>query len=267
MRGIVICMLLFSLFTYGQERKYFSENYEFKPGEVAYLFGNDVKLRKEPNTDSDVLQLLEISTKVEIIEKTKFTMLFEGRSSPWYKIKHEDSIGYTLGALISLNKISYNDLTYLISLKKEKEKLYLKTRLLEKDKNYIENISELLTGEFSVKAYGNKGLENIKSIFFVDYLAESCGVDGGGRYLFFDGDRLINAIDFSRIADADTYWLLEEYIFPSDLNGKKGKILYKKEVGQTKDYETNWTESVFTQRILEWKDSKITPNMTIELND
>ena len=73
--------------------------------------------------------------------------------------------------------------------------MFLKTRVLENNLEFKENISQLFTGEFSIKSTGNKGLDNVKSIFEIDYSAESCGVNGGGIYLFYNGNDLLKAIE------------------------------------------------------------------------
>lgn len=264
MKRLIIIFILISKIGFGQEIKYLSENYEFKKGEIAYMFGNDVKLRDLPNTKSNVLSLLKIGEQIEIIEKSDSIMEFEGIESPWYKIKTNDKIGFVLGSLISLDKATNGNLTYLISLKKDGVKLFAKTRVFENEIEFKENISELMTSEFSIKANGNKGLKNIKSIFEIDYLAESCGVNGGGTYLFYDGENLIKAIDYTQVVDADAYWFIEEYFFPNDKNGKEDKIVYKKEVGETKEYETEWVETKFTQRILKWNGKEIFPKVENE---
>ena len=261
---LIIIIILVSKIGFGQESKYLSENYEFKSGEIAYMFGNDVKLREQLNTESNVLSLLKIGDRVEIVEKSDRKMEFDGIESPWYKVKVGDNIGFTLGSLISLDKATFENLTYLISLKKVGLKSFLKTRVLENNLEFNENNSRLFTGEFSIKATGNNGLDNIKSIFEIDYLAESCGVNGGGIYLFYDGEDLIKAIDYTQVADADLYWFIEEYIFPNDKDGIKGKIVYKSEVGETKEYETEWIESKITRRILEWNGKEIFPKIETE---
>lgn len=261
MKKLLFIFLLISQTGVGQETKYISENYEFQNGELAYLFGNDVKLRDQPSTESNVISLLKIGERIEILEKTNSTMLFEGLESPWYKIKFNDKIGFVLGSLISLDRAMVGNSTFLISLKKEGQQLFLKTRVLEKDAAFKENISELRTEQFSVNASGNKGLENIKNIFKIHYLAESCGIDGGGIYLFYDGHSLIKAMDYSQVADADLYWFIEEYIFPTDEDGMKGKIIYKSDMGENKDYETEWIETKSTKRVLEWNGKNIVPKM------
>ena len=260
---LLIFLFIFNI-GFGQDTKYLSENYEFKNGEIAYMFGNDVKLRDQPNTESDVLSLLKIGEQIEILEKSNSEMEFDGIESPWYKIKSKNKVGFVLGSLISLDRVINGNQIYLISLRKDGLNLFLKTRVLDNDLKFKENVSQLLTGEFSIKATGNKGLENIKSIFKIDYLAESCGVNGGGIYLFYDGHELIKAIDYAQVADADLYWFIEEYIFPNDKDGIKGKVVYKSEIGETKEYETEWTESKTTRRILEWNGKEMFPKIESE---
>ena len=266
MKKLIIIFILISKIGFGQDTKYLSENYEFKNGEIAYMFGNDVKLRDQPTAESNVLTLLKIGEQIEIIEKSNSTMQFDGIESPWYKVKTKDKVGFVLGSLISLDKATNGNLTYLVSLKKDGLKLFAKTRVFENGLDFKENVSQLMTGEFSIKAGGNKGLENIKSIFQIDYLAESCGVNGGGIYLFYDGNDFLKAIDYTQVADADLYWFVEDYIFPNEEGGIKGKIVYKSEVGETKDYETEWTESKITRRILEWNGMEIIPKIETEEN-
>ncbi|WJJ96595.1 SH3 domain-containing protein [Algibacter luteus] len=264
MNKLLLIFLLIFKIGFGQDTKYLSENYEFKNGEIAYMFGNDVKLREQPNTESDVLLLLKIGEQIEIVEKSNSTMQFDGIESPWYKIKTKDKVGFVLGSLISLDKATNGNLTYLVSLKKDGLKLFAKTRVFENGLDFKENVSQLMTGEFSIKVTGNKGLENIINIFEIDYLAESCGVNGGGIYLFYDGNELIKAIDYTQVADADLYWFIEEYIFPNEKDGIKGKIVYISEIGETKEYETEWTESKATRRVLEWNGKELLPKIETE---
>ncbi len=264
MKLLLIIIILISTDGFGQEAKYLSENFEFNDGDIAYMFGNDVKLRDQPNTESEVLSILKIGEKIKILEKSDTKMDFEGILSPWYKIKSKDKVGFVLGSLISLDRATFENSVYLISLKRDNSKLFLKTRVLENENAFKENIAQLLTGEFSVSASGNKGLENVNSIFKIDYLSESCGTNGGGIYLFYDGNNLMKAIDFTQVADADLYWFHEAYIFPNDADGVAGKIVYKSEVGETKDYETEWTESKHSRRILEWNGKQMVPKIETE---
>ena len=55
------------------------------------------------------------------------------------------------------------------------------------------------------------------------------------------------------------------------MNGRTYKGVYrlirqKSEVGETKDYETEWTESKITRRVLEWNGTEIIPKIETEEN-
>ena len=263
-RKITLLLLFINLLTWSQEVKYLSINHEFKKQEKPYLFGDNVKLREKPSTEGAVLSLIKIGEQIEIIEKTNLTYFFNGIESPWYKVKYKEFIGYIVGGLISLDAAYIDDLTYLISLEKKEQKLFLKTRLLNERNEYLENISLLNTHIFSIKAFDSKGLNNLKSIFLIDYLAEACGINGGGIYLFYNGVTLNKVIDYTQIGDADLYWYVEEYIFPTDKDGIKDKILYKREIGETKEYATEWVERKLTKRQIEWKDNQLIPKIEDE---
>ncbi|WP_053990626.1 SH3 domain-containing protein [Mangrovimonas sp. TPBH4] len=265
MKNIFLLVLLcISTLAFRQNTKFLSKDYQFENGDIAYMFGDDVKLRSQPNTESEVLALLKIGESIEIIEKTEETMIFEGIEWPWYKIKFQDHAGYVLGGLIALDKATYNNLTYLISLKEEERSLYAKTRLAEEGKPYLETSVLLSTDTFAIKAFGNRGLENTQSIFLIDYLAEACGVDGGGIYLFYDGNALIEGFEYTEVSDAGVYWYVEEYIFPTDENGHNNRLKYRRTVGEYKDETTYWTESTTTTRLLEWKNNQLVPKIEVQ---
>lgn len=266
MNKFLIAVLFISNFGFGQDIKYFSEDFEFVTGDIAYLFGDDVKLRDQPGTTSHVISLLKIGDQIEIVSKTDETMFFEGLESPWYQVKFQDKTGYILGGLISLDKQNHHNLTYLITLKKDDSELFLKTRVIGHGNSYLENSALLSTHYVSTEAHGNRGLEGVDSIFAINYLSEACGVNGGGIYLFHNGNQLLKAIDYTQVSDAGVYWFYEEYIFPTDEGGRPGKIIYKKETGETIDDETEWVETKKTERLLEWSNDQLIPKIEIEEN-
>ena len=99
----LILLFFFSVvFQMVAQEVYITPTKEFEPNQKVYLFGNDVKLREEPNTSSKVISLLKISTEVFVIEKTNKIKLYNGIDWPWYKIKTSNGEeGFLLGGLIS----------------------------------------------------------------------------------------------------------------------------------------------------------------------
>lgn len=68
-----------------QENRYVHGTYEFKAESTEYLFGDNVKLRVEPTTTSEVIQLLPIASAIKILEKTDITFSFNGLTHPGTK--------------------------------------------------------------------------------------------------------------------------------------------------------------------------------------
>jgi hypothetical protein len=247
-----------------QDNRVVHGKYEFKAGAIEYLFGDNVKLRSEPKTTSKVFELLPIASPVKILEKTDSFLAFNGFDSPWYKVECQGKTGYVLGGLIALDHKKINDDIYLVTIKSEAENSFAKTRLVRANAPYVEIVNKLETTEFFVKAYDNRGLEEVVNMLHIDYMAEACGVEGGGIYLFNDGESLVKAFEYSQISDAGVYWFNEEYLFPSDEDGVVAKIVYKKELGSYQDEETNWFEIEKTQRELEWMGNKLVPDINVE---
>ena len=261
MNKLVIILLLVTNFSFSQETKYHSPYVNFISGEYYYLFGNDVKFRSLPDTNSDVIELLNIGTEIQIVEKTNETLNYNGIESPFYKVKYNNKIGYILGGLISLEKRSVNNSKYVFSFKKNDDNLSLIIRHINEKNEFTESVSRLTTHEFSIEIYDNKGIDGIDNILFINYLAEACGIDGGGIFFFQTENELKKVFKITQVSDAGVYWLMENLIFPTDENGIKGKILFTSEQGEYLDESTNWIEIKKTSRELEWINGEILPKL------
>ncbi len=264
MKKIVIILLLITSFVFGQEIKYHTPYTDLKSGEYYYLFGDNVKFRKLPDTKSDVLELLKIGTEIQVLKKSEETLKYNGIESYFYQVKYKNQIGYILGGLISLEKKERGNSKFLFTYKKDQDRYSIITRHINEKSEITEAITQLTTNDFSIELYSNKGIDGIDNILFINYLAEACGVDGGGIYFFQLNDKLKKVFEISQVSDAGVYWLSEDLIFPEDKDGVKGKIVYQKELGNYKDETTNWTEINKVNRELEWKDGEILPKLESE---
>jgi len=261
MNKIIIFFLLISTFCFSQEFQFNSPYSDLESGKDYYLFGNDVTFRKEPNNKSKVIDVLAIGTKIQIIEKTNETIDDLGIVSNFYKVKHNDQIGYILGSLISLEKKELGESKYFYTYQKKGDKYYLIIRHFNEKSEVNEVIIELETNDFSLEIYGNKGVEGIENIIYVNYLAEACGINGGGIYIFQTNSMLKKVFSITEISEAGVNWMNEKLIFPNDKKGITGKIVYEKEVGSYIDEETNWVEINQVSRELEWKNGKLLPEL------
>ncbi len=247
---ILILVLAIPFYLQAQENKYIDINTKFVPNEVVYTFGDNVKLRSEPNTNSEIYLEIPIAEKLTILEKTEDKLLYNGIDWNWYKVKYKDRTGYVLGGLLSQDSKQVDDDIYLISLKKVKDKLYILIRL-SNDKTYLEHTNSFYR-TFSIKVFKNRGVPNIKNMIYIDYLAESCGENGGGYYLFNDGVSLKKVIELNQVGDGG-YWFYEEIFFPNDKKGIKGKIYFEREKGAPINDDDSQTISTKFTRELKWE--------------
>ena len=65
--------------------------------------GAHVNMRKQPNTNSEVIMILEGGTECEILEKGKKEKI-DGKSSYWYKVHYKDKDGWIFGSLATIKK-------------------------------------------------------------------------------------------------------------------------------------------------------------------
>ena len=57
---LLILFISFSNFIYAQDCEYLGIDKEFENGDIAYLFGDNVRLRKAPSFEAEALAILKI---------------------------------------------------------------------------------------------------------------------------------------------------------------------------------------------------------------
>jgi hypothetical protein len=236
-----------------QEAEIYSPNYRFKPGEQARVFGTKIRLRALPSQQAQILAELDMGMGLRILEERPEKERFDGLETPWYKVEAQGKTGYVLGGLLALSALPIGTTTYLVSVAEDSVGFLLKTRLLIEEKRYLERIDRLNTSEFYLSVSGGRGLSGVKSVLEIDYLAESCGVDGGGFLLFHSNGELIKAIEYQQVADGGMYYLIEEVLFPNEEGGRPGGIYFKRKHYELLDEESEWTKEVEMSVFLPWK--------------
>ena len=258
-----ILLILFTLIInlcFSQEYHKYSEN------EEVFLFGNNVKLRKTPDSNSTTLKLLPIGAKVKIKKATSIMYEYNGFSSPWHLVDYKGTEGYIVGGLISLKKHKsfYNSnafFVYSLSKRPDTYLSFLNVRYVKNNKVDSQIKIELFgNGSFEILNFNNKGLENANDIIVVDNYSEACGIDGGKSYIIHNGRDLIHMANTSEIGDGGIYHYISYFTFPSDEGGRKGVIVYNQENGEMKDENTNWYITTSQQRNLIWNGVKLIPD-------
>lgn len=240
-----LLLLLCGSASIAQDLKLYAARYDLETGCQTMIFGTDVKLRAEPNTQSEVLVTLAIGTPITIVAKTKDTMIYEGSTAYWYKVKTKAKTGYLLRNFIAVYGETLGNQTFLFNTKDEGENSYLQVRITEKNKPLIDHKYLVETDEFEIEIYNNRGLDAITNVLYISYYSEACGVNGGGIYLFFDGEKLIKALETTEVVDGDLFWLTEELIFPDDETSAKNldnKVRFSWEHGEKVDEDSEWTK-------------------------
>ena len=185
-------------------------------------------------------------------EKHENSWRYKGVDHPFYKVDYKGTEGYVLGGLLALEKKTINQVVHLFGQGKIDNEDHLLIRTLKEDGSFTEKSIKLSNGQFYLSYLGTKGLPTIEGILLVDYVAEGCGIEGGGIYLFQQANELHQVARLSQVADAGAYYLWEEFIFPEDEHGVVGKILYKKEVGEYFDEAANWKKTSLETKELVW---------------
>lgn len=260
---LLIILLLIPLCTYAQNDHddYLLSIHEFEPGSTQYLFGNRVVLRDGPSKDALSMDTLDAGEEIKIVEKTQLYENYGGVEWPWYRVNVDDKTGYILSGLISFNNVACEKGKYLVSMRKTEDKAYARYRYLKNDGTLIEGETELETWMFTAEVKDDPGLETIDDVLYISYYADACGVNGGGIYLFNDGEKLIEAIRLNSVSEAGLFWHHEQLIFPNDEEGVTARIIFERESGQFMDDEMEWVEIQKTIFPLRWGDGTLFPEI------
>ncbi len=224
---------------------------EFQRGQKLYCFGDHVRLRAMPNTSSKILREIAIGEPLIFLGETNKTMNYNGVKATWCEIESKGKRGYVLNSLITSLRAKINNDVYLSAPKDEKT---IAIRLLtngEIKELFIERNGD----DFDIKAYDNRGLKNVKHMVFVD-LAEACGYQGGGDYVFFDGENLIKAIELSQVGDGG-YYVMETLLFPTDKQGRSGYLIYGYESGGPVDGNHDENLAIKFEKALKWEGKEL----------
>lgn len=90
------------IFVFIQINSSFAKQRELSKGK-AVVFGVDVLLRSLPSQNSNILDVIPIASKIEIIDKASLLTNIGNDKDFWYKVKYNETEGYIWGAEIADN--------------------------------------------------------------------------------------------------------------------------------------------------------------------
>ncbi|WP_196888152.1 SH3 domain-containing protein [Aureivirga sp. CE67] len=220
----LLCLNVFWI--YAQEQVVEIGRKELKPNELVYLFGNDVKLREQPTTDSEVLALMPISSELQFLETTSETYEINGVEYPWIKVQYTDQIGYIVSYFLAKKEVLIYGHSFVVNI--IKDKLYLRTKnahseLIEEEIPLKEDYKNLV-----INQYGDRRLENVKHVFEIVYeVQKGEKLNIYKEYIFYKRSTFLK-ISSSKIEKEKDIEIQEVYAFPDDENTRFGFLTYCK---------------------------------------
>ncbi|MRM84160.1 SH3 domain-containing protein [Riemerella anatipestifer] len=236
---MIIRLVLFvffgiSSFLFAQEEQWV---FLFKENSSQKVLIDKTNVRSEPNLQSSKVDSLSIGQIVKIAQKTEQVLSLGKRSASWYRISYtkegETKSGYIWGANLSLGYRARDGYDFLFGASAtEQDEVKLEIVML-KDKQSIQKVSfnvgtESLTS-VAFKWQGSKGIDGVSDILLASVSSEACGIPSYEQYIFLSGDKMVALPVLMSVVDADVFYHSEEYVFPNDKGGVKGKIIMKTE--------------------------------------
>lgn len=262
MKSLLTTFLLLSLSCiYAQLDQYISPYRNYDKGEKVAIFGDNVNLRSAPNIQSEVLEMMPFGATVIIREAAK-------PEDKWVKIQYHQKEGFVSVAMISIQTYNFGQQTLYTQLRQgdlnaDDYPYYLNIRIPDASKVYREYTYPIWTTTLSLEMFGNRGIKGVDQMLHINYLAEACGIDGGGRYIFIRDNVWREAFSYTAVSDAGVFYWVEEFTFP-DEHHIPNKIKYVSESYEVledgPDYE-NPAHAIThkEERLLEWKNNAISP--------
>lgn len=237
---LVLLFLLFSSQTFGQDYNEEDEGpalYSFFKGETAYILADSVHVRSAASASAVSLARLPIGTKVIVRDVSKTKTRLNGVLMPWYKVEYaKGKQGYIWGGKLAQTSFRSNgDHTYVFHFGVDKKvdwETFFQIRV-EKDGQEMQRISFSGFGDKShtFNNKGNCGIPNIDDVIYVETKSYFCGDINGTIAFFWSEGRLTLVRELYDMGEASEF-SSNYFIFPSDMEGEKGKIILREEEGE-----------------------------------
>jgi len=231
---------------FSQEEEEEGFPYSFYEEQVVYLLGDSVNIRKEPNLKSTAVSQLPVGTKVTIVRETTELTRLNGILMPWYEIQYDGKKrGFVWGgklAQTSFRSNGNNEYAFHFGLEKIVDgEVFFQLRI-EKAQKELQRVSIRGFGTdykpHTITNKGNCGLKTLDDVIYIDASSEYCGDGGGSMVFFFSGGKLSEEQVLFNMMDAPFY-TSNYFIFPSDMEGQKDRIILHEEAGEYVDDDAN----------------------------
>ena len=251
-----------------QEPIYANYVFEVENKSVQRMLYDQVNVRTRPSLQSDIADTLSIGQEVTIVSKSDQVFKSGNRAANWYQIRYrqagKERVGYVWGANFSIGYQKLRGYEFLLGVTPTKDdgEVTMVVNVVKegqlKQQVHFETTQESLTS-VRLQWLTNKGLTGIKNILFAEVSGEACGVPTMQQYLLWDGDQLIAMPTLVTVSDGGIYYHTEDYIFPTDKQGKPNQIIMMLEEGEEDGIEGSGNIRVTKQHktVYFWKNGKV----------
>jgi hypothetical protein len=270
MKKIILALgglsLAFGVFAQPRETVYA----DFQNDSTYYLIGDQVNVRLDPDTASQVMVQLPIGEKITITENTMLEYTKNGYTANWYHIRcnyqGKPVDGYIWGGMIASTTVASAtdpELLYMYAVNKVIEREYFNEVHIQlrvcKNQQQLAKLEVKAVGGLQTysgaESLGPKGVPGVKDIFKINFSDGFCAGAFGDAYFFWDGNKIYHVKTLSEGFDAP-YYSTNEFIFPEDSKNKKGYIINKSESGyqgdDSKEHIEDWEKITYA-----WKGGKL----------
>jgi len=256
MKILLILMFIFSAFlSFSQEEPNLGNYGKISVGDTKYLLFDKVNLRSDPFTNSEVVKVLPIGSRLKILAMSDSTLLLNGYTHNWFEVSLLDEKnsgtgvkGFLWGGFFAENIYETEndpDVSFLYGLASMKKSEYGEIPVIQVrailDGKEIAQVSFEAIGSLTTyrncELLGNKGLRNVNEIIHLNFSDDFCGGAFGDVYIFWDKAILHHARTLRSGADAPVF-SDESFVFPQDEGGKPGRIIFNESAGEDGDEGT-----------------------------
>ncbi len=251
--------------------------YEFNENTRTFIFGDNARVRKDPEIkSSNVIDSLPIGEEITIIKKTAVDLTVEGYKAPWYRISYKKnnsiSEGYVWGGLLSIGFARDKEKLFLAGIKKYHPgkgftgecRLIIKGKVLSAipfEPHYMPdgNNGGYYGYSVSTEIHGSRGLDGLKCVlkFFFNY--EACGYPRGNVWIGCTDNKLYYIGKDTSVSEAGVFHVEEKFIFPDENKNVNKEIILVKE---NYDFDEHIKDYKLTERKEQkffWRNYKLIP--------
>jgi hypothetical protein len=224
-----------------------NENDEAKE---AYILVSDANLREKPSTKAPTIAQLPIATKVQILERTKDSLMLNGFKAQWFKVSANGKTGYLWSGILTTVAMTSDledtkDVIFLAgiaSFNEKENKISIQVRAAKNGKEIAKtefpSVGDL-GYQLSLELKGNL-FDNVKQVLSVEMIFGACDYAQGDNLVFFtDGTKLLRQFEMISVSSAGAGYASQNYILPSEKGGIAGHILVTEDSAEESETTKN----------------------------